>query len=104
LVIALLFGDRKALRNRIIRDWLKSNWYKIGYFNQGHSPYSEEGFTTKDVFWTGPLSKQFIVKSGPLSPFLYFVGNLGLIYKQRDNKLLVAVKKRFISTGSTESQ
>jgi hypothetical protein len=104
LVVALLFADREKLRNQIIRNWLKSNWYKIGYFNQGHSPYSEEGFTTKDVFWTGPLSKQFIVKSGPMSPLLYFIGSLGLIFRLKDNNLLIMAKQRFVSNRRSQAR
>jgi hypothetical protein len=104
LIIGLLFSDREALRNQLIRDWLKKNWFKIGFFSRGNSHYSDEGFTAKDVFWTGPLSRKLITNSGPMSPILYFIGNLELISKLNDYKLLKMAKDRFKSNRTSEAK
>jgi hypothetical protein len=76
LLISLLFEGDKKSRNKLIQKWLRVNWYKIGYFKNGHSPYQDRGHTAKDAFWTGPLAKPYILKSGLTSPILYFFGLL----------------------------
>ena len=88
LVISLLFGNNKKVMNQIIRAWLRNNWYRIGFFKRGHSPYLESGSTVKDVFWTEQLSRQFILRSGPLAPILYFLGNSQLVFKLHKSTLL----------------
>jgi hypothetical protein len=87
LVISLLFDNNKKVMNQIIRGWLYNNWYKIGFFKRGYSPYLVSGSTAKDVFWTERLSRQFILRSGPLSPILYFLGNSGLIFRLQNSTL-----------------
>jgi hypothetical protein len=76
LIISLLFKEDKKSRNVLIRKWLLTNWYKIGYFKTGRSPSQTLGHTAIDAFWTGPLSKQYILRSGPFSPLLYFFGHI----------------------------
>lgn len=94
LVVTLLFGSNKRIQNRIIRQWLWSNWYKIGFFRKGHSPYLATGETVKDAFWTETLAKPFIIRSGLLSPLLYILGNTSLISKMQHNSLLRLAKSR----------
>ena len=76
LLAALLFGHDRKIRNKIIRVWLNANWYKIGFFKRGHSPYAVSGESARDVFWTGPLSTRFILQSGIFSPLFYFAGQI----------------------------
>jgi hypothetical protein len=76
LIISLLFNEDKKSRDELIRKWLLTNWYKIGYFKTGRSPSQILGHTAKDAFWTGPLSRQYILRSGPFSPLLYFFGHI----------------------------
>lgn len=76
LIISLLFKEDQKSRNKLIRKWLLANWYKIGYFKTGRSPNQALGQSAKDAFWTGPLSRQYILKSGPFSPLLYFFGHI----------------------------
>ena len=74
LLISLLFEVDRKSRNNLIQKWLRVNWYKIGYFKNGHSPYLDRGHTARDAFWTGPLAKPYILKSGLTSPILYLFG------------------------------
>ena len=83
LLATLLFENDKRIKRKILREWLGSNWYKIGFFKDGKSPYNANIISTSDAFWTGPLSKNPILFSGLYSPILYFAGNLKLIYKLR---------------------
>lgn len=75
LIISLLFKEDQKSRNKLIKKWLLANWYKIGYFKTGSSPNQALGHNAKDAFWTGPLSRPYILKSGPFSPILYFLGH-----------------------------
>ena len=79
LLIALLFEGDKKLANRLIRKWLWANWYKIGYFKNGNSPYKLSHHSAHDAFWTGPLSKPHILKSGITGPILYLLGHIPFI-------------------------
>jgi hypothetical protein len=94
LVVTLLFGSDKRTQNKIIRHWLWNNWYKIGFFKKGHSPYLDSGETARDVFWTEDLARPLIVRSGLLSPLLFVIGNLAIISTWQDNQFFRAVKAR----------
>ena len=92
LVVALLFRSDKRIQNKIIRKWLWGNWYKIGFYKKGHSPYLESGETNRDVFWTEALARPFILKSGLASPLLYMFGNSVALAQLQDKKLLRLAK------------
>ena len=79
LLIALLFEGDKKLANRLIRKWLWANWYKIGFFKNGNSPYQLGRHSAHDAFWTGPLSKPYILKSGMTGSILYLLGHIPFI-------------------------
>jgi hypothetical protein len=94
LLASLLFENDKQLKNEIIRNWLTSNWYKIRFFKEG--TYNSNVISARDVFWTGPLSKNSILFSGLFSPILYFCGNLRLIYRLRRFTIFQKIKVRFV--------
>jgi hypothetical protein len=104
LVIALLFGNDVKLRDTIIRGWLRNNWYKIGFFKGGHSPYLESGATVKDVFWTEQLSKQFIVGSSPAARILYFLGSLSRFSKLQNVPLLERIRVKLYTKNRSKPQ
>jgi hypothetical protein len=83
LIISLLFKEDQKSRNKLIRNWLLANWYKIGYYKTGRSPNQALGHTAKDAFWTGPLSRPYILKSGLFSPILYFLGHFPFLNVSR---------------------
>lgn len=93
LLVSLLFEHDKKMRKKIIRSWLRVNWYKIRFFKDGSSPSNINSPTSNDVFWTEQLSRNSILSSGILSPILYFFGNLRLIYKLRRLVLARRIKQ-----------
>jgi hypothetical protein len=94
LVVSILFNSDEKMKNRIIRHWLWNNWYKIGFFKKGHSPYQAAGETAKDVFWTGNLARRTILRSGVLSPVLYLIGVLPIISKMQGIRVFQEIKTR----------
>jgi hypothetical protein len=104
LVVALLFSQDKSLQNKIIRKWLSTNWYKIGFFRGGKSSYVEHNGTGYDVYWTERLSRGLILHSGVFSPVLYAIGNLTFIYKLHRIPFFQAVKKRIVLKNYLEQR
>ena len=94
LVVSLLFNSDKKVKNTIIRQWLWNNWYKIGFFKNGHSPYRALGETAKDVFWTGNLARPLILRSGVLSPVLYLLGVSPILSNIHGIRLFQRIKRR----------
>jgi len=91
-LIFAIFARDKKMRDRVLLDWLRKNWFKIHYFDLGATRKINANYPQFDPIWIRRFSIIILLSSGILSFLLTGLGSLLNTEKLRKTPVFVSIK------------